>query len=244
MPYKLKRNRVTTTALTALAVVAVAVACGCGCGGEEAAKPTAPATRPTTPGTEPTTPTTPAAPAAPLNFTAVGNSTTGQFPLKKGLALFDLRHIGTGSFVVDLLDANGVKAAQLVNVQGQLTGRQSAPVQDGSYSLEIEATGDWTIDVTQPAPVVVPFIPQVFAGVGMDVTGFFKSPNGGLAKATITNHGSGKFEVTLLRQSGEKVLDVVNTVGQFDGVQELTVEANVNYVLDIESDGTWSITLE
>jgi hypothetical protein len=226
-------------ALIASALAAVALS---GCGGTTA--PTTPTTKPTTPASSGTSPTAVGTPAPPKVFTATGPSTTSLFPLTTGLSLYNILYTGTGSFVAEVLNSSGAGVTQLANVNGPLSGTQSAGLPAGSYSLQVQATGEWTITVSQPQPVVVPFTPQVFAGAGMDVTGFFKSANGGTANVTLTNQGTGSFVVTLLNQRGTTVRVVTSTTGAFNGTVELPLDANINYVFDVESDGTWTIRIE
>jgi len=238
-----RRRLSTLCVIAALAAAALIVVGLAGCGSSTTTTPTSSPTQPTTAQSTATTPST-GTPGAPIVLTATGTSATGQFPLKSGLTVFDILYSGSGTFTVELLDAGGGAVTQLVNATGLLNGKQSYGVRAGKYSLQVNAGGNWTVTITQPTPVVLPYIPQVFAGENLDVTDYFSSPNGGLANVTLTNTGNGPFVVTLLNQAGQNVRVVVNANGPFNSSVQVPLVAATPYVFDVESDGAWTIRIE
>lgn len=68
--------------------------------------------------------------------------------LNKGLAIFSMSHSGSRNFIIWLKDQNGKNIELLVNDIGSYRGDKTATLrEDGTYVLEVQASGSWTIRV-------------------------------------------------------------------------------------------------
>ena len=66
------------------------------------------------------------------------------------LARFEMVHQGESNFIVDLLDDEGAEVGYLINEIGQYDASQAVQIpEDGTYLLNVEADGSWTIRVQQ-----------------------------------------------------------------------------------------------
>jgi lipopolysaccharide export LptBFGC system permease protein LptF len=68
--------------------------------------------------------------------------------LNKGLAIFSISHSGSRNFIIWLKDQSGKNIELLVNDIGSYNGQKTATLrEDGTYILEVQANGNWTINV-------------------------------------------------------------------------------------------------
>jgi hypothetical protein len=90
-------------------------------------------------------------PAAPLEFSGTGPQATEQFDLSAGLARFEMTHQGESNFIVTLLDDEGAEVgSSLMNEIGPIDSSQAVQIpEDGTYLLNVDADGAWTIRVQQ-----------------------------------------------------------------------------------------------
>jgi|WetSurMetagenome_2_1015567.scaffolds.fasta_scaffold409913_1 hypothetical protein len=71
--------------------------------------------------------------------------------LDQGLTIFNMTHDGSSNFIVHLLDSNGGLQELLVNEIGLFKGPKLVGIEEsGLYGLDIDADGNWTINITQP----------------------------------------------------------------------------------------------
>jgi hypothetical protein len=85
-----------------------------------------------------------------LEFSGTGAQATEQFDLSAGLARFEATHQGESNFWIDLLDVEGNQLDTVVNDIGPVDASQAIQVpEDGTYLLNVEADGSWTIRVQQ-----------------------------------------------------------------------------------------------
>jgi protocatechuate 3,4-dioxygenase beta subunit len=68
-----------------------------------------------------------------------------------GIVTFELTHTGTGVFLVDLLDSNAEFIKALVIGSGDLTATRIENLAQGSYFLDIQTAGTWTVQITYPS---------------------------------------------------------------------------------------------
>ena len=89
--------------------------------------------------------------AEPLEFSGVGPQATEQFELSAGLARFEMAHQGESNFIVELLDEEGAEVGpSLMNEIGSIDSSQAIQIpEDGTYLLNVDADGSWTIRVLQ-----------------------------------------------------------------------------------------------
>ena len=85
----------------------------------------------------------------PISFSQGIRFATPFFTLKSGIATFKMTHNGSANFAVILYDSYGNNIDLLANEIGPYSGSQVVPVQSGTYILDVEANGTWSIDITQ-----------------------------------------------------------------------------------------------
>ena len=93
----------------------------------------------------------PEPPAEPIEFSGTGPQATEEFDLSAGLARFEMTHQGESNFIVELLDDEGAQVgSSLMNEIGLIDSSQAVQIpEDGSYLLNVDADGAWTIRVEQ-----------------------------------------------------------------------------------------------
>jgi hypothetical protein len=88
--------------------------------------------------------------SAPVSFSGMGKQVSPFFTLKPGLTIFKMTHDGERNFIVHLLDSKGNVVEYLVNEIGKFNGSKAMGTQEGgTYILDIDADGDWKIDISQ-----------------------------------------------------------------------------------------------
>jgi hypothetical protein len=64
----------------------------------------------------------------------------------------------------------------------------------------------------------------------------------GPATFIINHEGSGTFVVKLLRGDGTFVTELANVTGNYKGTKSIEVQETAAYILDIKTQGRWSVT--
>ena len=91
-------------------------------------------------------------PVAAQRVTGSGQQASAVFSLPAGLAVFEIEHHGSGTFVVRLLDDRGALVDTLVRATGPFRGSKATQVpRSGAYLYDVVAGGAWTIAL-RPAP--------------------------------------------------------------------------------------------
>lgn len=86
--------------------------------------------------------------SAGITLTGSGKTATEPFELESGLAVFRLSHQGNRNFIVYILDQNGRRVDSLANEIGSFSGSKAVQIpRDGTYLLQVEADGPWTVQV-------------------------------------------------------------------------------------------------
>jgi len=84
--------------------------------------------------------------ASAQNFKGSGPETTRTFSLGEGLAVFEVQHMGTGHFVVRLLDADGNVISDVARGEGLFDGSKAVRIpRAGLYLFDVSASGDWDV---------------------------------------------------------------------------------------------------
>lgn len=217
-----------------------------------ASSPTASAPQTTPPAPTPTpTPTpapTPPPSPAPITLSGSSQQATQPFNLQQGLSIFTLHNSGQQNFIVYLLDNQGNQIALLSNAIGDFSGSKAVQIPSaGSYLLNVQSDGSWSITITQPRVSSAPSV-STLNGVGNQATQFFNlSP--GLHTFTLTNSGSGNFIVYLEDKNGNQIDLIENVIGDFSGSKAEHIDESGPYFLDIQSSdanssGTWAVTIK
>ena len=220
------------------ALLMLTLVAGPGCGKPKAVVKTVPSTTPK--GSVPVS--TPNA-VAPIVLSASGNANTQTFALTAGLAVFVLGYTGGGHFQASLLDNGGHVVSQLYNLTGNAKGATALGVSAGTYSLGVNADGQWSVTVNEGGAVNPQYIPLSDSGTGPQVTPFFQS-SGGNATVNMTYNGTSPFVVTLLSAGGETISTVANVPsGPFTGAQNVLLQQGSVYLIDIEGNGAWTLSV-
>jgi len=182
--------------------------------------------------------------SAPLNFTGHGPRVSPLFTLSSGLAIFHMEHTGSANFIILLLDDHGNWVNLLVNEIGSFDGAKAVGIGiTGTYSLDIQADGDWVVTIEQPHPASAPTVPQTYSDMGKQVSPLFTLTSG-LTTFHMEHTGSSNFIVLLLDDYGNWVNLLVNKIGDFSGGKAIGIDAPGIHLLDIQADGTWEITVD
>ena len=122
----------------------------------------------------------------------------------------------------------------------------------GSYLLNVQAAGAWTIQIEQPdlrgAGIRFAALPQTFTGQGKQVSPPFYI-NGDLTKFHLVYDGAGPFKVDLVDQDRLNMRTMIDYQarpgGHVDAVSMTDSSSGPgNYLLDISAGGTYTITVE
>ena len=176
---------------------------------------------------------TPEPPSTPepvaLALSGSGQTVTDTLDLTAGIFIAHLVHSGTGNFVVSAIDSGGGQVV-LVDRDGgyrPLTGGTT-------YSFDVDADGDWTMDIEPIAPD--PAAVRTFAGEGDRVSGTFDGPGEG--PWDIGHNGSAAFSVRAhCTGSGSTLLlEDVGSVGATE-----TVDLDGTCYWEVQGDGGWSL---
>lgn len=215
----------------------------CGCTGSQNATPTPTIVATDTPTPAPTaTPVpTPVPTASPIDVAGSGSYTTSTFTLESGISVFTTKYSGSDKFVVVLIDQNGNTVDTVANLIGSYDGsRAIAITSNGDYSLRVQATGPWSIDITQPRPLKADPAPVSLSGTG-PIASQFISLNSGLVTFSGSHDGMNTFIVELLDQNGKLVDTVVNEIGPYRGSQSISISQPGIYLLNIDADSSWHL---
>jgi hypothetical protein len=185
---------------------------------------------------------------APQTFQGHGKSVSPKFSLQQGLSVFRVTHNGKANFAIWLMDDQGSRIDLLVNTIGSYDARKAEGItKAGTYIMDVEADGNWTVTVEQPRPSDAPGLPQTFTGTGRTVSPFFSLPSG-LITVDMSHNGKANFAIWLMDKDGQQEDLLVNTIGQFQGSKALGVGQLLGpstgvHLLDIEADGAWTVSI-
>ncbi len=164
------------------------------------------------------------------------------FELKSGLALFELSHAGDSNFIVHLVGDDD--EAYVANEIGAYSGIVAVEVEEtGTHTLEVRADGDWTAQVL--VTDIAKSFPKAIEGASAGVSSVFPMKRNERRKVAVSHRGSDNFIVHLAdARSGEDIDLLANEIGDYDGNVLVKAEDASYYVITVEADGEWSITLK
>ncbi|ELY51438.1 hypothetical protein [Natronorubrum bangense] len=178
----------------------------------------------------------------PLRFEGSGASVTDEFELESGVTVAEAVHDGESNFIVDLVPTDNGREELLINVIGTYDGASGILAAQGPYLLDIDADGNWEIDLRQPRATDADA--ETLPVELEDETSTWNGPFlfDGLGQARGTHDGAGNFIVEILPQEGRFSELVFNEIGVFVGETTFDLEG-IGYVT-VDADGPWSITME
>ncbi len=176
------------------------------------------------------------------NISGKGMFVTAPFSLNKGLTRFTLTHDGKSNFIVQLLNQNGEMEALYSNNIGNYEGSRIEYIDSGIHLLNIDADGNWTINITQYTNFASVPTKTHFEGYGDTATELFTIP-AGTKTFKMTHAGKSNFIVKLLNKDGTNEMYLANEIGIFEGSKAEFTNNNV-YAFNIQADGAWTIDIE
>jgi hypothetical protein len=172
-----------------------------------------------------------------------GDTVTAPFDLNQGLVIFHFDYQAEGWFSVGLLTESGREVDRTESLQGPLVASNALGVRKGTYVLEVKAQGPWTVGIEEPAPLAVRYPPLSCEAAGPVATPFFQT-RGGPLMFTMDFKGDGDFVVTVMEAGGNSIALVANETGPFNGSRLVSLRRDVNYLLNVEADGPWAISID
>jgi hypothetical protein len=95
----------------------------------------------------------------------------------------------------------------------------------------------------KPSPTPKPTIaPQTLSGSGQQASSKFPLVRG-LAIFELSHSGNSNFAIFLLNDKGDQIDLLVNEIGSFNGSKPLGITASGEYLLDVQADGKWTVTI-
>lgn len=188
-----------------------------------------------------------AAGVEPVQVPGSGTDTTDNFELVGGATIVDFEHSGESNFIVELLAVEGEDARDtgLVNQIGSVSGGTAVGVQPGTYRMNVDADGDWSITLAQPRDVDPVALPIKESGDGPSYFGPVAFE--GVTEFTGSHAGDSNFIVeTVPLELGDLGMAigtiVFNEVGEFEGQTSERI-GDVGYV-SVNANGEWSIEIK
>lgn len=179
----------------------------------------------------------------PITITGEGNLVSQQFELAAGTAVFHYSHPGYGRMLVELVDQAGTIVGEIVDSSGKIDGSRALGLPEGIYGLRVNAGGRWAIGIEVVTPATAPLPPQSYSADGPRATNVFQT--GGEPVTFHMNYdGYGQFTVTLMELSGNPVSLLANEEGPFSGARVMMLSRDRYYLLDVDAEGPWAITME
>lgn len=186
----------------------------------------------------------------PISLSDAGTALTEPVQLTRGIAVIIANHQGASNFTVEIIsEASGETVGQPVNQVGTVEIRSAFLVpEDGPYVAQVNADGNWTLEITQPTPatseIMTPPIEQSGTGPGVF---YFVKLDQGVHRVHGTHQGESNFIVQAVSAQGEESLSpqlLFNETGQFEGDAALQVREAGSYLIAVQANGDWTVTIE
>jgi len=187
-----------------------------------------------------TTTTTPQ--PSPISLSGSGDATPS-FQAAGGLAVLTANCGCSGNFAVDIDDSSGNQDYTPIDADGSYSGSVGENLNTAQYTLDVTADGPWTIDVTQPRDQPGAALPHKYSGKGQKIVGPFAAGSAVRLQSENTTADGGNFTVEVLNSVGSEADIPVDEVGSYSGSTISSGLSGTPYYLDVDSDGTWSITV-
>ncbi|WP_306059908.1 hypothetical protein [Natronococcus wangiae] len=123
---------------------------------------------------------------------------------------------------------------------GEYEGETAALIDADIYQLDVEADGDWELEISQPRAVSGDSLPQSMGDDKPQVFGPFEF--NGSHTATGSHSGDGNFQVHVYPPEGNFGELIFNEIGEYDGETTFRHDG-VGYVA-VQANGDWSLDLE
>lgn len=175
------------------------------------------------------------------SFSGSGAAVEDGVDIEGGLTVVDAIHTGgSGNFQVHLVPSDGDYDEMFVNEIGEYEGETAALINADAYQLDVEADGDWEIEIRQPRAVSGDSLSQSMSDDKSQVFGPFEF--NGSHTATGSHSGDGNFQVHVYPPEGDFGELVFNEIGEYDGETTFRHDG-IGYVA-VQANGDWSLDLE
>lgn len=198
----------------------------------------------------------------PIISTPVENKLNLTFSGPARLVIVIVLFMGFGLVAPDTTPVPSTENIQSPAESPEITPQETTAQDDTQIDAQVEterpeptpkATSEPTPEVTpeatpEPTPESIPAQsePETFdlSGSGPEATSTFKLEKG-LSIFTMTYTGSSNFIVWLMdANTGQNVELLANAIGSFDGSRSVGVKSDGDYILNIQADGPWQVTVE
>lgn len=179
------------------------------------------------------------------SFSGSGQVVTDTFPASF-FTTFVYEHDGSSNFIVELInDDTGDREAILVNKIGQTAGAVGTGPPDANYLLEVNADGNWSIELGEPyAPEDEWGVPP--ATISGDANGVFGEVEiDGRVTVSGQHEGDENFMVMMWDEANTGPFAdelAVNDIGQFEG--ETSVQLKGLFYVTVKANGPYRIEIE
>jgi hypothetical protein len=177
----------------------------------------------------------------PKEFSGSGTDTTEQFQLSTGPVTAEFSHDGSSNFITSLvaLEGESYNDVSLTNAIGEIEGKQVRSVsQSGPYKLNVNADGNWSVTLAQPANPSPKSLPVDASGDGPNYAGPFTFD--GPTEFQASHEGDGNFIVEGVPLDSSSFGSIVfNKIGQFEG--STTKRINGVAYLNVQANGNWTL---
>jgi len=149
--------------------------------------------------------------------------------------------LGKGCLILILLGVGFFVLVGLIGVSGGGEKKKEEVItQQEPEKVTEEVTEEEAVEEVEPKEETEPF---KISGVGQKATEKFTLKEG-LAVFKMIHSGSHNFIVWLLDSEGNKIEVLVNEIGPFDGSKAVKIPEDGVYLLDVNADGSWTVSIE
>ena len=162
-------------------------------------------------------------------------------PIEGGLTVVESEHHGSDSFSVRFRDDDGASAIFADDV-GAYEGAKANGLEAGTYTVEVEADGDWRLEVRQPRATdgEADALPRSLGGDAPDVVG----PIAFDGDHTVAGEhdGEGYFQVRVFPEDGTDPEMVILENGAYEGEETFSFDG-VGWI-DVDAGGSWALEID
>ena len=178
------------------------------------------------------------------SFTGTGDDVLVVPPEFSKAAVLAISYEGGSNFVIKQLDSNGELIDLSVNTIGNYQGLRPMNWLDDEVAtiLEIQASGNWTIEIRELSPENVNMVaaPGAYAGNGDDIVRVSGSGTTVSFKCEKRSNVPGNIAVWSFASEGNRSL-LVNDICPYEGKKVLPAGT---FVMDVTAPGAWEMTIE
>ena len=177
------------------------------------------------------------------SFEGSGSDVSDEFELQQGITTIEFSYSGESNFIATMVALEGEDWDDelLVNQIGSTEGRSVIATSGGAYQLDVDADGDWSINLEQPSVSEsdAESPPVEESGSGTDYFGPVTLD--GVHEVTASHEGERNFIIQSHGIDGDWDL-VINEIGSFEGSS--TVRSSEIVYFNVEADGDWTVSVE